>query len=90
MRQQGLLCCRLFLRDNAASMPTLLQYTITSWQTGCALCACRYPFLLVDRVVELESQKYAVGYKCVSAGDHFFVGHFPDRKIMPGEAPVSS
>lgn len=50
--------------------------------------ACRYPFLLVDRVVELEPQKYAVGYKCVSAGDHFFVGHFPDRKIMPGEAPA--
>ena len=45
----------------------------------------RFPFLLVDRVVELEPQKYAVGYKHVTANDNFFTGHFPDRKIMPGE-----
>ena len=45
----------------------------------------RFPFLLVDRVVELEPQVYAVGYKNVTANDNFFTGHFPDRKIMPGE-----
>jgi hypothetical protein len=45
----------------------------------------RFPFLLVDRVVELEPQAYAVGYKNVTANDNFFTGHFPDRKIMPGE-----
>lgn len=45
---------------------------------------CRFPFLLLDRVVELEAEKYAVGYKNVTANDNFFTGHFPDRKIMPG------
>jgi hypothetical protein len=47
-------------------------------------CSCRFPFLLVDRVVELETQKYAIGYKNVTANDNFFTGHFPERKIMPG------
>ncbi len=44
----------------------------------------RYPFLLVDRVVEWEKEKYAVGYKCVTINDNFFPGHFPERPIMPG------
>lgn len=45
----------------------------------------RYPFLLVDRVVEWEKEKYAVGYKCVTINDNFFPGHFPERPIMPGQ-----
>lgn len=40
--------------------------------------------MLVDRVIELELQQYAVGYKNVTANDNFFTGHFPERKIMPG------
>lgn len=51
---------------------------------------CRYPFLLVDRVVEWEKEKYAVGYKCVTINDNFFPGHFPERPIMPGKLPGSS
>ena len=39
----------------------------------------------MDRVVEWEKEKYAVGYKCVTVNDNFFTGHFPDRPIMPGE-----
>mmetsp|Transcript_23401 Transcript_23401/g.59903 ORF Transcript_23401/g.59903 Transcript_23401/m.59903 type:complete len:207 (-) Transcript_23401:353-973(-) len=50
----------------------------------------RYPFLLVDRVVEWEKEKYAVGYKCVTANDNFFPGHFPDRPIMPGVLQVEA
>lgn len=50
---------------------------------------CRYPFLLVDRVVELEIEKYAVGYKNVTMNDNFFTGHFPERAIMPGTLPSS-
>lgn len=46
--------------------------------------AFRYPFLLVDRVVEIEYGKYAVGYKNVTVNDEFFNGHFPERAIMPG------
>lgn len=44
----------------------------------------RYPFLLVDRIIELDPGKRAVGIKNVSMGDHFFQGHFPDYPVMPG------
>jgi 3-hydroxyacyl-[acyl-carrier-protein] dehydratase len=44
----------------------------------------RYPFLLVDRVLELEEGKRAVGIKNVSANEEFFNGHFPDYPVMPG------
>ena len=44
----------------------------------------RYPFLLVDRIVELEPGTRAVGLKAVTANEPQFTGHFPDRPIMPG------
>jgi UDP-3-O-[3-hydroxymyristoyl] N-acetylglucosamine deacetylase/3-hydroxyacyl-[acyl-carrier-protein] dehydratase len=44
----------------------------------------RYPFLLVDRIVELEAGRRIVGLKNVTINEPFFLGHFPDRPIMPG------
>jgi beta-hydroxyacyl-ACP dehydratase FabZ len=44
----------------------------------------RYPFLLVDRVVELERGHRVVAVKNVTMNEHFFVGHFPGNPIMPG------
>ena len=44
----------------------------------------RYPFLLVDRVVELDLGKSIVAYKNVTVNEPFFQGHFPDKPIMPG------
>ncbi|MEW6189266.1 MAG: 3-hydroxyacyl-ACP dehydratase FabZ [Actinomycetota bacterium] len=44
----------------------------------------RYPFLLVDRILELERGKRAVGIKNVSADEPFFMGHFPEYPVMPG------
>lgn len=44
----------------------------------------RYPFLLVDRVLELEPGKEIVALKNVSINEPFFPGHFPDHPIMPG------
>ncbi len=50
----------------------------------------RYPFLLVDRIVELEPGKRIVGLKNVSINEPFFQGHFPGRPIMPGVLIVES
>lgn len=44
----------------------------------------RYPFLLVDRVVELQPGKSIVAIKNVTCNESFFEGHFPEVKIMPG------
>lgn len=44
----------------------------------------RYPFLLVDRIVEMEPGKSAKGIKCVSANEMQFMGHFPQLHVMPG------
>jgi len=44
----------------------------------------RYPFLLVDRVVELNEGESIVAYKNVTVNEPFFNGHFPDHPVMPG------
>jgi len=44
----------------------------------------RYPFLLVDRVLEMEKGKHIVGLKNVTYDEPFFQGHFPGLKVMPG------
>lgn len=44
----------------------------------------RYPFLLVDRIIELEPMKRAVGIKNVTFNELHFLGHFPERPVMPG------
>lgn len=44
----------------------------------------RPPFLLIDRVEELEPGKRAIGRKCVSMNEPYFQGHFPGKAVMPG------
>lgn len=44
----------------------------------------RYPFLLVDKIVELEEGKMAIGLKNVTVNEPFFNGHFPEYPLMPG------
>ncbi|KAI7726189.1 hypothetical protein M8C21_023985 [Ambrosia artemisiifolia] len=50
----------------------------------------RFPFLLVDRVIEYNPGVSAVGIKNVTINDNFFPGHFPDRPIMPGVLMVEA
>jgi len=50
----------------------------------------RYPFLLVDKVLELEKSKRLVAIKNVTYNEHFFQGHFPAIKVMPGVLVIES
>lgn len=50
----------------------------------------RFPFLLVDRVLEMEKGKSIVAIKNVTVNEPFFQGHFPDLKVMPGVLVVES
>ena len=49
-----------------------------------AILRHRYPFLLVDRIVECNPGQSAKGIKCVSVNEPFFCGHFPQEHVMPG------
>lgn len=50
----------------------------------------RYPFLLVDRVLDLDFRKSIVAIKQVTVNDNFFPGHFPQRPIMPGVLQIEA
>tara|TARA_B100000003_G_scaffold149022_1_gene134277 strand:+ start:95 stop:535 length:441 start_codon:yes stop_codon:yes gene_type:complete len=44
----------------------------------------RYPFLLLDRLIKVEKDEFAIGLKNVTINEPFFLGHFPKQKVMPG------
>jgi len=50
----------------------------------------RFPFIMIDKIIELDPGKEAVAVKNVSGNDIFFLGHFPDMAIMPGVAIIEA
>lgn len=67
-----------------------LRSTTLDVQEICRRLPHRYPFLLVDRVTELEPGRRAVGIKNVTVNEPFFEGHWPGRPIMPGVLVVEA
>ena len=46
----------------------------------------RFPFIMIDKILEVEPGKYAISVKNISGNDILFLGHFPEKAIMPGVA----
>jgi 3-hydroxyacyl-[acyl-carrier-protein] dehydratase len=72
---------------NDVSAPVQLPVTSAEIER---LLPHRYPFLLVDRVVEFEKDKRVLAYKNVSYNEPFFNGHFPGHQVMPGVLVVEA
>ena len=72
--------------DNAASPAAPAGATIDRIDIAGIMAAIphRYPFLMLDRVVDLVLGESAIGIKNVSANENFFQGHFPGHPVMPG------
>lgn len=50
----------------------------------------RFPFIMIDKIIELEPGKEATAIKNISGNDIFFLGHFPEKAVMPGAAIIEA
>jgi 3-hydroxyacyl-[acyl-carrier-protein] dehydratase len=75
--------------DTAATTPAPEKTTMNIVEIM-AILPHRYPFLLIDRVIEMERKTRIVAIKNVSVNEPHFVGHFPDYPIMPGVLTIEA
>ena len=64
-------------------VPRKAANTLTAAQIA-GILPHRYPFALVDRILDYEPGQWAIGRKCVTRNEEFFNGHFPGAPVMPG------
>jgi 3-hydroxyacyl-[acyl-carrier-protein] dehydratase len=78
--------------DGQAPAPVAGGGALESWDIARVMHAIphRFPFLMIDRVVEIAKDTSAVGIKNVSINEHFFQGHFPTEPVMPGVLIIES
>jgi len=82
--QGGLIGPRIPLRRREPSLVAAPQQVVMGINQIMEKMPHRYPFLMVDRIIEFEAEKRVVGIKNVSINEYFFQGHFPGHPIMPG------
>jgi 3-hydroxyacyl-[acyl-carrier-protein] dehydratase len=76
--------------SDSAATPTPPEKTTMDIVEIMSILPHRYPFLLIDRVIEMERKKRIVAIKNVTANEPHFTGHFPDYPIMPGVLTIEA
>jgi 3-hydroxyacyl-[acyl-carrier-protein] dehydratase len=76
--------------EPSASANAVVQSPVLDINQIMAILPHRYPFLLIDRVIEIERKQRIVAIKCVTMNEQFFQGHFPGYPIMPGVLMVEA